>query len=220
MMKLARIGSKTTYYKAMKDLHNHNFIRYDPSYDSNMGSEVHLTTFWSGTYPKTEPAPDPKMDPFNKDTNNTITIRESNFYDNQKSSKKDSQKTEEPMKIVNNNFDPQLDLFDFEETPLPGERIPKKEKRKKFKAPNLEQVQIYFEEKEQPLSEAERFYNFYECTGWLVGGTKKMKNWKAAARNWMLNIKRYEAKAKAAGKTTSTLKPPGIKPSDNFDEPL
>ncbi|MBI9062555.1 MAG: hypothetical protein JEZ14_11265 [Marinilabiliaceae bacterium] len=290
MMKLARIGSRSTYYRALKELHNHNFIRYDPSFDSNTGSEVHLYTFDTGTYPKTEPAPDPKMDPLNKDTKNTISKRETNFYDNQKTSKKDSPKTEKSMKEFNNNIDPQQDLFDFEEFPLPEELEPLKSKGKKklspsrgdarraegkenaysirapegempqakgrknthstlshcrgdarraegFTPPSLEHVQIYFAEKKQPVSEAERFHNFYECTGWLVGGTKKMKNWKAAARNWMLNIKKYQDQAKAAaqnqntvaernalslskGSQSNNLKPPGHKPSDYYDEPL
>ncbi|MBI9064231.1 MAG: hypothetical protein JEZ14_19765 [Marinilabiliaceae bacterium] len=153
------------------------------------------------------------------------------------------------MKSFNNNQDPQQDLFDFEEFPLPEEKMPKTEKRKKnknthstlspdrgdvrrtkgFTPPSLEHVQIYFLEKGHPKTEAERFFNYYECTGWLVGTNKKMKDWKAAARNWMLNINKYANKssgsshnrnADAERNQSNKLKPPGHKPSTNYSKPL
>ena len=34
--------------------------------------------------------------------------------------------------------------------------------------------------------DVDKFYNHYESNGWMVGRTK-MKNWKAAARNWSRN---------------------------------
>jgi hypothetical protein len=57
--------------------------------------------------------------------------------------------------------------------------------------PTLEETQIYFLEKNFPEIEAQRFFNYFESNGWLVGGRTKMKDWKAAARNWMLNTKKF-----------------------------
>lgn len=57
--------------------------------------------------------------------------------------------------------------------------------------PTLEESQIYFLEKNFPEVEAQRFFNYFESNGWLVGGRTKMKDWKAAARNWMLNAKKF-----------------------------
>ena len=57
--------------------------------------------------------------------------------------------------------------------------------------PTLEEAQIYFLEKNFPEVEAQRFFNYFESNGWLVGGRTKMKDWKAAARNWMLNTKKF-----------------------------
>ena len=57
--------------------------------------------------------------------------------------------------------------------------------------PLREHVGIYFDEKGFEQEEADRFFNYYESTGWLVGGRTKMKDWKAAARNWILNSKKY-----------------------------
>jgi len=57
--------------------------------------------------------------------------------------------------------------------------------------PTLEETQIYFLEKNFTEIEAQRFFNYFESNGWLVGGRSKMKDWKAAARNWMLNAKKF-----------------------------
>lgn len=57
--------------------------------------------------------------------------------------------------------------------------------------PTLEEAQIYFIEKSFPEIEAQRFFNYFESNGWLVGGKTKMKDWKAAARNWMLNANKF-----------------------------
>jgi hypothetical protein len=42
--------------------------------------------------------------------------------------------------------------------------------------------------------EANRFYNYYESNGWKIGGRSPMKNWKAAAKNWILNAQRFNPK--------------------------
>ena len=69
---------------------------------------------------------------------------------------------------------------------------------------------MYFAEKEAPSEEAEKFFNHYESNGWLVGGKSKMKNWQAAARNWLLNSKKFnviasEAKQSAIQYSTKNL---------------
>lgn len=38
--------------------------------------------------------------------------------------------------------------------------------------------------------EADKFFNFYESNGWRVG-KNKMKNWKAAANNWINNLNKF-----------------------------
>jgi 4-alpha-glucanotransferase len=57
---------------------------------------------------------------------------------------------------------------------------------------------MYFAEKDAPSEEAEKFFNHYESNGWLVGGKSKMKNWQAAARNWLLNSKKFNVIASEA----------------------
>ena len=59
-----------------------------------------------------------------------------------------------------------------------------------FSAPAIEIVKEFFIELKSTDAEAEKFHNHFESNGWLVGGKAKMKNWQAAARNW---IKRSES---------------------------
>lgn len=55
-------------------------------------------------------------------------------------------------------------------------------KRKQFKPPSVEEVKDYCIERNNNVN-AEAFVDFYESKGWMVG-KNKMKDWKAAVRNW------------------------------------
>ena len=52
----------------------------------------------------------------------------------------------------------------------------------KFKIPTISEISEYCKERQNKV-DADRFFNFYESKGWLVGKTK-MKDWRAAVRNW------------------------------------
>lgn len=52
----------------------------------------------------------------------------------------------------------------------------------RFIPPTLEEVKAYVLEKGFTM-DCERFIDFYESKGWMVG-KNKMKDWKAAVRNW------------------------------------
>ena len=60
------------------------------------------------------------------------------------------------------------------------EEINKEEK--KFKKPTPEEIKNYCKERNNNV-DADRFYNFYESKGWMVG-KNKMRDWKAAIRTW------------------------------------
>lgn len=58
----------------------------------------------------------------------------------------------------------------------------KPKKSSKFIPPTLEEVQAYCKERNNSV-DAERFVDFYTSKNWMVG-KNKMKDWKAAVRNW------------------------------------
>ena len=74
----------------------------------------------------------------------------------------------------------------------------------KFCSPHISEVKMYFAEKDAPSEEAEKFFNHYESNGWLVGGKSKMKNWQAAARNWLLNSKKFNVIQNSTKNLTTT----------------
>ena len=63
-------------------------------------------------------------------------------------------------------------------------------KADKFVQPALNEVLDFFKAKDpgSTNSAAEKFWNFYEAKGWMVG-KNKMKNWKAAVSGWILRSK-------------------------------
>jgi hypothetical protein len=78
--------------------------------------------------------------------------------------------------------------------------------------PDLNEVQEYFTSQEYPSIEAEKFFNYFESNGWLVGGKTKMKDWQAAARNWILNTGKFNNSPKPSHLHASVEK--------NYGEPL
>ncbi|WP_367769136.1 transcriptional regulator [Flavobacterium sp. WC2421] len=87
--------------------------------------------------------------------------------------------------------------------------------------PSLEMILEYFSFKESSLTEANKFFNYYSSIGWLVGGKTKMKDWKAAARNWMLNTAKFAVNAPQSD-YNSQPKPMHLHTATqkNYDEPL
>jgi hypothetical protein len=59
--------------------------------------------------------------------------------------------------------------------------------------PTMDQVTAFFQDKNRSELEAQKFFNHFESNGWLVGGKAKMKNWHAAARNWILNSDKFQS---------------------------
>ncbi len=74
--------------------------------------------------------------------------------------------------------------------------LPTKSKREIFISPSLDAVTLFFKEKSKTNLDAEKFFNHFESNGWLVGGKSKMKNWQAAARNWILNSEKFQSQKK------------------------
>jgi len=93
---------------------------------------------------------------------------------------------------------------------LDNKEISKKEKRanaksQHFSKPTLEAVTAFFAEKGYE-SEAEKFYDYYESVGWVVGKARTpMKNWKAAVRNWLRNREAHQPKASFSKPATAQI---------------
>lgn len=168
MMNASKIGSANTYTKCLKELHKFGYIEYLPSYNPNKGSTINLYTFDNGTDKGGDKGGVNVLIPFNKHNKQIQTLI--NFGAVGKKRSKDESHSSASSSV------------------LPATQIP----------PNPETVKSYFLQKQSTELEAEKFFNHFQSNGWLVGGRTKMKNWHAAARNWILNAQKF----------SSTLRPP------------
>ena len=67
--------------------------------------------------------------------------------------------------------------------------------RHRFSPPTVHEVQAYCQEHGYSV-DAERFVDFYESNGWMVG-KNRMKDWRATVRNWSRKEKQNHGKAES-----------------------
>jgi hypothetical protein len=78
------------------------------------------------------------------------------------------------------------------------------ENKSKFVPPSMHEVINFFLDSNSTKSESEKFFNHFESNGWLVGGKAKMKNWQAAARNWIKRSLEFKSLSADRNGTSST----------------
>jgi len=212
MMKMAKIGSANTYVRCLKELHLWNYIRYEPSYNRQKGSMVYLYTFDNATDNAGVMPVIPSINNINR-LNKTNLIGQAKNFELKNSDMNKEEKKEKSCGQKERKAEAAGESPDFS-----GLREKKKNDEVNPSGsfpPSLEYVKIYFDEKGVSAIEAEKFFNYFESNGWLVGGRAKMKDWKAAARNWILNIPKFAPKAKPVNSGTANLNQ-----SKNYGEPL
>jgi hypothetical protein len=218
LMRSSKIGSVNTYIRCMKELDKWAYIQYIPSYNPQKGSQVYLYNF-------------------NNSNNNASDI--SNNKSSDKAPKKTTGKAgEKPMipSINNTNISnktnsvngnkPNLKKIVIKKSISDDNSKKQKEKLRQKKnkksvgsgvavKPTSKSVATYFAKKKLPAIEGQKFFNHYESNGWLVGGKTPMKNWQAAANNWMLNTEKF-----SNGKTKSTAGKLHAKTGKDYNEAL
>lgn len=88
------------------------------------------------------------------------------------------------------------------------ERKADKPPRPRFTPPSEDEATNYFDEQGSSAAEAKSFLDYYAANGWKVGGRATMKNWQAAARNWIRRAGQYshpQTKQVAAEPATDTI---------------
>ena len=71
-----------------------------------------------------------------------------------------------------------------------GEDKRERAKAQRFSPPTVEEVTAYCRERNNNV-DAQRFVDFYESKGWMVG-SNRMKDWKAAVRTWEQRDEKHE----------------------------
>lgn len=208
MMRLSKISALGTYHKCIKELQNFGYIEYIPSFNPYKGSLVNLYNFensevqnLNGKRSKKQTTSEQAMNShyIKNDTGNRQalipSINNTNISNNKTIvnppetiiARNEAKRNDEAIsgshiaipKIVQKNEE-----FLSTDNDQPTT---------KFCPPHISEIEMYFAEKDALLEEAEKFFNHYESNGWLVGGKSKMKNWQAAARNWLLNSRKFNS---------------------------
>ena len=228
LMRISKIASYATYHKCIRELDERNFVKYKPSYNPFKGStlEVINLDFYTKPIPKKE-IKKLKIQQKIKQVNEQAIVQVDE-QDGEHVLNKYCTSTE-LLPYINNtnslnmvNGQAQKNKENNDDFLLENEQNTKKKLHEKKAAepgekipPVWEEVLPFFKEKNNSEIEAQKFYNHFQSNGWLVGGKSKMKDWKAAARNWMLNANKFQPK--------SNLPQPNhlqISNNKNYAEPL
>lgn len=71
------------------------------------------------------------------------------------------------------------------------ERKADKPPRPRFTPPSEDDAIAYFYEQGSSAVEAQSFIDYFAANGWKIGGRASMKDWQAAARNWIRRSGQY-----------------------------
>ena len=215
LMRISKISAKATYHKCIKDLHTFGYIQYLPSFNPFKGSLVYLFDMQSSSRLIYDP------DRTNIETSieqalvpyiNNINILKENIE------KDDTQPKNDIVLKVSKN---RVKVVEFN-----GEKVPTKNRAKKSTPatnefpPALEEIIKYFLEQNSTEVEAQKFFNYFQSNGWKVGGKAPMKDWQAAAGNWILNIPKFRPQPQLVVQKQPV---PGIlnaTTGKNYSEPL
>ncbi len=164
IMNISKIRSTKTYTKTIRELHEWGYLDYAYSKANLYSSKINM--FTAGVISKHV------MPPLYKHIN-----KKQNIYTGQKSIfdfEYDSASIPNPQ-----NHDLQIEENDSSQVSM---------------SPPLEHVKIYFNEKGASELEAEKFFNYYESLDWCTAAGNPITKWKAKARNWILNVSKFNPK--------------------------
>lgn len=159
VMKLSKIGSKSTYHRCIKELNHYKYLIYEPSHNPFRGSKIKMLKFSSresGNLLESE-----------KQIDSNPTVPYSRQLVGQAV---DLGVPNQGQAVVRSNKH--------------NKQIPNSYKLPKPK--NENEVLQFFKKEKWPEIEAQKFYNHYQSIGWKIGGKIKIENWHASAKNWML----------------------------------
>lgn len=196
LMRVSKICSKATYHKCIRELNEFGYLHYQPSFNPIRGSLVYLFNFEAAN------------EQLNESKRTKI--------------KTASRLVEEPYINNTNIINSKLAKEQAQaETSLNSDLVNAKEKKKSSAKrkredflplpESLEEVKSFFFVQKSTSIEAEKFFNYFQSNGWKVGGRAPMKNWHAAARNWILNTSKFSGKVDQAVSFSS---------EKNYAEPL
>lgn len=227
MMAVSKIQAKATYHKVIKELHEFGLIIYRPSYNPFRGSEVEMVQWTdnlepnkfkeetstgseneptvNGYQPKNGTATVPINEPPYKHINNTNIAYATSTKIEQVNGLGKNQNGQTKNEIKNKVTGGGRVGQPVRQNGSEGVRL------SEGRPTSIEEVQQFFKDENFNAEEAKKFFNYFQSNGWKVGGRAAMKDWRAAARNWILNADAFKHKKPSLIKAIT---------QKNYGEPL
>lgn len=211
IMQLCKIGSKNTYHKCVKELHQAKYIMYHPPIQKYQPVKISMIRL-----DKQVPANPEQLNLFSTNIDTHTSIKsETQHVPNLTVTSTDNDtapvsKMGHLIKHTNNKRErntPTQKIFERNKKIQEGinraAHVPKL-----VHMPTLSEVEIFFKEISHPASEAKKFFNHYKAIGWKIQGITPIEDWKALAEKWMANAAKWNDKEQAqapAGNSTKDL---------------
>jgi hypothetical protein len=182
IMKLCKIGSRNTYLRCLKDLHNYGLITYTPGSDINNPAIISITRWGDDGELLLESSLSRSF--FDTDDSRyDIIIERGKGPENEL--RAGSKKSPSNKQYINNVKRERANGL------TPG--------KKDIEIPSQEEVEMYFNVNSLSNTEARKFFFHYQARGWVIGGNP-IQDWTFAARKWMMNIALLDKGASKSGK--------------------
>lgn len=137
------------------------------------------------------------------------------YSESRANNRRNPNKKDEDMNNISISYVKHMENENEDEDEDENESKNQKEKRPRFAKPTLAEVHAFMSEvnmlaggkwdQTKIQTTAKAFFNYYESNGWHVGRSP-MKNWNAAARNWM-NREHTQTNKQVYGKNNSSREP-------------
>lgn len=223
IMRLSKIGSKNTYHKCMKELHQARYIFHHPSATKYQPVKISMTMLdkiaqknpeqlelFAGNAAAAGQNTETYISPKKKTATDTGIGTQPVSNMTRISLNNEPETIPNPghlIKHTNNKQErntPAHQIFARngkiqEAINTPPFREPKAGQANELNGrPKFAEIERFFREKKYAVSEARKFYNHYKAIGWKIQGKIPIEDWKALAEKWMVNTSKWNSKGTAA----------------------
>jgi hypothetical protein len=167
ILTMAHIGSKNTYSRCLKELHDFGYLIYQPAPHKYQRAMVSMRRFYK---------------------NQILLPEQLVSYATTKATVNNNTGTVPILNPAGTNIDPHTVSF-------VGHSLNKQENNRNIEDtpdpfsvtnyPSLNTVITYFKKNGYPATEARRFFFHYEANGWKQAGKYPLESWIAAANKWV-----------------------------------
>lgn len=209
IMKLCKIGSKNTYHKCIKELHQYKYIFYHPAAHKyqpvkismlrldkqvpNNPDQLDLFPPLEGVVRSTGGGSSPKTGTHaSTDIGSTHVPNLTDTSPNNETNP--VSKMGHLIKQSNNKQERETPTYNiFNKNKKIQDAVNNMSRVPKLIPVTLSEVEAYFQQNNYPPDEAKKFFSHYKAIGWKIQGKTPIEDWKALVEKWMENTKKWEA---------------------------